>query len=215
LGGARTGAMSEAARTPAHLTDSAQGGITVCCLKHVASGVPQVKAAAVRVLDSPMYVGEKMIEVKTKEVEPITVMSLSFQGSYAQTEDKLDELIAWVMREGHPYCGFPMGIYYDDPAKVKEEDLRAEVCVPVAEEFEGREEIERKELPGTEVAYAIHQGPYEGIVDVYEAIFKWMEENGYRFRTELGTREVFHKIYGQVDSDEELVTEVQVPIEKA
>ena len=156
-----------------------------------------------------------MIEVKTKEVGPITVMSLSFHGPYAQTEEKLDELVAWVMREGHPYGGPPMGIYYDDPAKTNEDELRADVCVPVAEGFEGREEVERKELPGTEVAYAMHQGPYEGNVDVYEAVFKWVEENGYRFRDELGIREVFHKIYGQVDSEEELLTEMQVPIEKA
>jgi len=155
-----------------------------------------------------------MCEVKVKTVAPLTVMSLSFQGSYAQTEDKLDELIGWVMRAGHPYCGPPMGIYYDDAAKVEEQNLRAEVCVPVAEEFDGDEQVVRKELPGCEVAYMLHQGSYEGTVDAYAKIFEWMKENGYRFREELGTREVLHRIYGQVEKEEDLSIEIQVPVEK-
>lgn len=154
-------------------------------------------------------------EIKTKKVEPISVVSQSFQGPYDQTEDVLDGLVGWLMREGHPYCAPPLAVYYDDPEEVAEEDLRGEVCLPVAERVQGDEDVEVKELPGTEVAYTMYEGPYGGIIEVYERLFEWLEENGYRFREDLGTREIFHRVYGQVESEDELLTEVQVPVEKA
>ncbi len=153
-----------------------------------------------------------MPEVETKTIEPMTVMSLSFTGPYSQTGNRLDELVGWVLRGGHPHSGPPMGIYYDDPAKVSEDELRAEVLVPIEEECEGEGLIVRRELPGAEVAYAVHEGSYSKIKKVYEEIFNWITENGYRPVEEVGTREVFHKVYGQVDSAAELLTEVQVPV---
>jgi effector-binding domain-containing protein len=156
-----------------------------------------------------------MAEVQLKTVEPLTVMSMSFTGSYQQTGEKLDELLGWVLRAGHPWSGPPFGIYYDDPEKVPEDKLRAEVCVPMAEECEGDYEVQRKKLVGCEVACAVHQGPYDGLKGVYAEIFDWIGKNGYAYASELGCREVFRKIIGEVDTAEELVTEVQVPVKKA
>ena len=156
-----------------------------------------------------------MAEVQTKTVEAITVLSRSFSGPYWQTSGKLDELVALVLRSGHPYAGPTMGIYYDDPEKVAESDLRAEVAVPIVEECELGEDTVRKELPGAEVATAIHQGPYDKVNETYKEIFAWIAQNGYRYVEEMGTREIFHKVMGEVESPDELVTEVQVPIEPA
>jgi len=154
-------------------------------------------------------------DIKTKHVEPMSVVCKSFQGPYDQTEDVLDELMGWIMRVGHPFCAPPRAVYYDDPEEVPEDELRAEVCLPVAERVMGDDEVENKQLPETEVAYIMHEGPYDGIPAVYEELFSWIEENDYTFREGLGTREVFHKLYGEVETEEQLVTEVQVPIEKA
>ena len=156
-----------------------------------------------------------MLEVKTKSIEVVTVISHSFTGDYAQTGEKLDYLISTVMRAGIPYSGQHFGIYYDDPELVGVDDLRGEVCVPVAEAYGGEGDVVRKTLPATEVAYAIHRGPYGKIKEVYKELFDWLGQNRYRHRDDLGVREVFHKIYGQVEKAEDLVTEVQVPIEKA
>lgn len=155
-----------------------------------------------------------MAEIETKTLDPVTVMSLSFTGSHEQTQDKLDELFSWLMRAGHPSSGLPLAVYYDDPAKVEEEELRAEVCLPIEEVCQGEEDIQRKELPGTMVAWAMHEGPHETLPEIYEALFNWVRENGYRFREELGTRELFHKTYGQAESVDDLLTEIQVPIEE-
>ncbi|MFW6457430.1 MAG: AraC family transcriptional regulator, partial [Planctomycetota bacterium] len=126
--------------------------------------------------------------------------------------DKLDELMAWLLRVGHPYSGRPFAIYYDDPAEVEEEDLRAEVCLPINEECEPEGEVERKTVEGGDFASVIHEGSYAGLDDAYDEIFDWLEENGYQMDEEMGTREVFEVLMGEVDSIEEVRTDVLVPV---
>lgn len=155
-----------------------------------------------------------MPEILVKDVPTMTAMSLSFTGPYEQTQDVLDRLTSWLLRIGHPYSSSPMALYYDDPDKVAADNLRAEVCLPIEEACEPRDEVERKELPGVTSACAVHTGPYSGIPQVYKEIFNWMNENGYRYIEGMPTREVFLTMYGQVDDPEEYVTEVQVPVEK-
>lgn len=156
-----------------------------------------------------------MAEIQVKEVEAMTVMSLSFTGPYEQTHEKLDELMSWLLRVGHPHSSLPMALYYDDPAKVAPDELRAEVCLPIEEACEPGDSAERKELPAVTVAFAMHEGPYSGISQLYEEILNWSSENGYGRIEDLPTREIFHKMYGQTDNAEEYVTEVQVPVDKA
>jgi AraC family transcriptional regulator len=153
-----------------------------------------------------------MAEVQVKDVKAMTVMSLPFTGSYEQTQEKLDELMSWLLRVGHPASGAPLGLYYDDPAKVAADDLRGEVCVPIEEPCEPAEEILRKELPSVRVACAIHQGPYHEIPRLYEEIFAWMAGNGCKYDDSMPTREVFRKLHGEVKDPAEFVTEVQVPL---
>lgn len=153
-----------------------------------------------------------MAEVELKTIDPKTVMSLAFEGSYAQTTDRLDELMAWLLRVGHPFSDRPFAIYYDDPVEVPEEDLRAEVCLPIKEACEPADEVERKTVSGGEFACVMHEGPYSGLDEVYEEVFDWLEENSYEFVEEMGTREVFHRLSGEVESSDELLTEVQIPV---
>jgi effector-binding domain-containing protein len=153
-----------------------------------------------------------MAEVQVKDVKAMTVVSLPFTGSYEQTQEKLDELMSWLLRAGHPAAGAPMGLYYDDPAKVAPDDLRAEVCVPIEESCEPTEDVRRKELPAVRVASAMHQGPYHEVPSLYEQIFEWMRENGLQYDGTMPTREVFRKLHGEVKDAAEYITEVQVPL---
>jgi len=154
-------------------------------------------------------------EVQIKELEPVTVMCLPFTGAYDQTRGKLELVMSWLLRVGHPYSAAPFALYYDDPAKVPAEELRAEVCLPIEEDCEGEDEIVRKDLPAVTVAFAVHTGPNAGVSQVYEQIFQWIGENGYSYVEGEPTREVFLTMYGQVEDPAEFVTEVQVPVQKA
>ncbi len=156
-----------------------------------------------------------MTEPELKEIGPIAAITDSFTGPYNQTGAVIDEVIAWLLQTGHPYSGPPFAIYYDDPEKVDEKDLRAEVCLPVEENLEHTGKFERKHIEGGSFVAFPHQGPYDGIPEVYEKIFDWIEENGYEFLKEDGTREVFHKVMGEVESSDELLTEILVPVKDA
>ena len=156
-----------------------------------------------------------MAEIQIKNVPAISVMSLSYTGPYEQTSDRLDDLMAWMLRVGHPYSDFPLGLFYDDPVKVAADALRAEVCLPIQEECEGYEEVERKELPPVTVACMRFTGPYHDLSGVYQEVFAWMGENGYAYDEEAPCREVYVKLLGQVDESSQLVTEVQVPVVSA
>ncbi|MFP4175800.1 MAG: GyrI-like domain-containing protein [Planctomycetota bacterium] len=154
-----------------------------------------------------------MADVEVKTVEPQTVMSHSFQGSYTQVMDRLDELMAWQLRVGHPYSDRPFAIYYDDPQDVPEDELRAEVCLPIAEELEPEEDFERRRVEGGQFVSVMHHGSYSALDESYDVLFDWIDENECEMIDEAGTREIFHRIIGEVDSVEELETEVMVPVE--
>jgi effector-binding domain-containing protein len=142
-------------------------------------------------------------------------MSLSFTGPYDQTGDRLDELMGWLLRAGHPYGGRPFCIYYDDPSKVEPDKLRAEACLPIDERCEGDYRVSRKRIAGAEFACAVHEGPYGELSKVYEELFAWIQAQGYQFVEGAGTREVFLRLAGETAPDELPLTEVQVPVQKA
>jgi len=155
-----------------------------------------------------------MAEVQTKTVEATTVMSLPFTGPYEQTWDKMDHLMSWLLRVGHPYSGLPFALYYDDPGNVAADDLRAEVCLPIDEQCDPADDVQRKAVPEATVAYALYTGPYEGIEAFYEEMFAWIRENDRQYVEGEPTREVFHQLLGHGEDPEECIIEVQVPIEQ-
>ena len=154
-----------------------------------------------------------MLEVQIKEVEAVTVMSLSFTGPYDQTRAKLEHLMSWLLRVGHPYSGKPFGCYYDDPAKVPADQLRGEVCLPIEESCEAQEDIVRKPLPAVTVACAVFTGPHAETHQAYAQVFEWIGANGYRYVEGEPTREVFLNMYAQEEESAEPATEIQIPVE--
>jgi DNA gyrase inhibitor GyrI len=153
-----------------------------------------------------------MADVEVKELDALTVMSLSFTGSYDQTQDRLDDLMAWMLRAGHPYSGRPMALFYDDPENTPTEELRGEVCLPIEEACEGYENVERKTIEGTTVATATFTLPPERVKEGYQEVFTWMDENGFKYVEDHPVREVYHLVYGEVENPEETVIEIQVPV---
>ncbi len=153
-----------------------------------------------------------MAEIQVKEVEPMTVMSLAFTGPYDQSSQKMEELMSWLLRVGHPYSAPPMGLYYDNPATAAPDALRAEVCLPIEEECEPGDDIERKEVPGATVACLTKEGTPAEVAALYPDIFAWMAENGYEYAEGEPTREIFVSMFEQVEETETMLVEIQVPV---
>jgi effector-binding domain-containing protein len=59
------------------------------------------------------------------------------------------------------------------------DDLDVELGFPVARSLPDKGEIEAGEIPAGRVATCLFIGPYSEMEPAYEALFEWMEENGY------------------------------------
>lgn len=63
-----------------------------------------------------------------------------------------------------------------------------------------------------EVAYLVHKGSHAGVQDSFLKLMRWLGENGYEM---MGPGvAIFHNDLITVDSEDDLITELQFPVKK-
>ena len=83
------------------------------------------------------------------------------------------------------------------------------ICMPVASGAVAGEGVAIEEIPGGHVVFTTHKGPYTEVPKAYEALFKWVEENG---RKPAGAaREVYLNDPKDVP-ESELLVEIAIPL---
>ena len=106
------------------------------------------------------------------------------------------------------YC---FSIYHD--GEYREEDIDLEFCEAVTEKKQDSEMIQFKILPKVEMAACVlHKGPYEGFPNAYQAVLRFVEENGYEICG--NPRESYIDGVWNKDSEEEWLSEIQFPIRR-
>lgn len=126
--------------------------------------------------------------------------------------------VLWEELEGHlaRQCVRPTGacftLYYDDEYKERDWDL--EVCEPIDADPGATQHVRVWTLPTVEtLACTIHHGPFVTIGEAYQAIGKWITDNGYRITGPC--REVYLEPSNNgSQTDPNTVTEIQFPVEK-
>jgi DNA-binding transcriptional MerR regulator len=153
-------------------------------------------------------------DVVIKKVEPLKVASV--RGVVPKPPDQRplwDELIAYLNGQGAKMIGPPFAIYHDP--EFKERDWDIEVCMPLAEELASANSVKVYELPGAEkMACVVHAGPFATIGQAYDALAKWIDQNGYRI---VGPgRELNLRLPDKQgdQNDPNTVNEIQFPVEK-
>ena len=69
-----------------------------------------------------------------------------------------------------------------------------------------------KTVPAQEVAFLVHKGPYSGVQDSQLKLMRWIADNGFEL---MGPGvAIFHNDLIITRSEEDLVTELQVPVRK-
>lgn len=152
-------------------------------------------------------------EIVIKQVPPLRVASvrgiIPAYPEQGELWNALESELAGQRFHGSEPC-FTM--YHD--AEYREKQIDAEVCEPVGSApVESRGRVKVYELPAITAASIVHHGPFETLARAYEAVLKWIEENGYRI---VGPeREIYLHTGSPVRQDDpSYVTEVQFPIEK-
>lgn len=152
-----------------------------------------------------------------KEVPEMRVISKREKGVYAVTIGKLiGELCACVdspenRRNRVKVTGPVMFLCHDE--EYKEEGADIEVALPVSGRISVEDpKMEVKTLPGIRAISVVYRGPYQGVEAGYSRIFAYAAENNLE---PLGpfspSRELYFNDPAEVP-EEELMTEVQLPV---
>jgi len=153
-------------------------------------------------------------DVVIKSVEPLKVASLRGVVPTPPEQGSLwRDLEGYLAMHRVRPSGPCLSLYHDE--EYKERDWDIEVCEPISEDVPPSKRVAVQMLPSVDaMACTIHEGPFVTINEAYDAIMRWVDENGYQI---IGpVREVYLKEakHGS-QTDPRTVTEIQVPIEKA
>ncbi|MEG0366588.1 MAG: MerR family transcriptional regulator [Coprobacillus sp.] len=133
--------------------------------------------------------------------------------SYADLFYKMPEM-GLEMEKRNCECAVPeycYTMYYDDGYKAT--DVDAEICEAITELKEDTDKVAFKVVPEVELAAcSLHLGPYERLPQAYMAIINFIEESGYEIVGHV--RESYIDGIWNKDSDEEWLTEIQIPVKK-
>lgn len=151
-------------------------------------------------------------QVSIKKVEKMQVASMkSSISTYSAQEELWAQMLDYLAR-----CRAKLGkerytIYHD--SVYKGDEIHVEILKRVTAPFPETETIKYKiQESYDEVAFLIHTGDHESVINSYEAILTWIEENNYEITGNI--REEFHMDDFTTNDPKEFVTEIQIPVRK-
>ena len=144
-------------------------------------------------------------EIKVASVRGVVPTPPEQGGLWQELEDYL------AMKNVRPISAC-LTLYHDD--EFKERDWDIEVCEPIEAELQESSSVKVRTLPAVRtLASTIHNGPFVTIGEAYNAIGKWITDNGYKI---VGPcREIYlHNASDGNQNDPNTVSEIQFPVEK-
>ncbi len=152
------------------------------------------------------------IEISMKETEASRVASIKGTGTYEEIGKVLMDLFRWVLERRAKVVSYPMIIYPEGMEELQAGGGEFEACIPIDHEMKisGAGGVKIKNIPAVSVVFAKQRGAVSEVESVHDQILEWVEENGYRVTGP--SRELFLTNPMEV-SEEELLTEIQVPVE--
>lgn len=118
------------------------------------------------------------IEIRNIEARP--VMSARRKSTQAELKTVFHEVLPAAFQHILASGGQPAGAPFARYHTWEENNVDVEAGIPVTQPIAGSGEIVASELPGGQMAVVDHFGPYEGLHAGYEALHRWMAENGYK-----------------------------------
>lgn len=117
------------------------------------------------------------------------------------------------MEEAGCTCALPEYCFtqYLEPG-FQEAQILVEVCEAVTEKKADRSCLRFRTIPETRAACIYHKGSYRDFPKTYEVILRYIEENGYEICGNI--RESYIDGVWNKDSEEEWLSEIQIPVVK-
>ena len=167
-------------------------------------------------------------EVLLKTVEAQWIASVRGTISTSWDQDVVGPTITRMFEEveehlrshGAEFAGPGISLWHQSQlipggVEAEEEDIDVETAAPIDEPVQESDRVKVRKLPQTEVAYAVNHGRFSGLPLARQAVFSWIEDNGYR---RVGpVREVYLHFDPNPEANADSphhVTEVQFPVTK-
>ena len=151
--------------------------------------------------------------VLIKNIPETTVAFMQIRlESYDRLFDRMPEMGALMEKAGCE-CALPEYCFtnYLEPG-YKDGDIPVEICESVVEAKKETGELRFKTLPEIRAACVFHKGSYRTFSESYEAVLRYIEENGYEIAGEI--RESYLDGVWNKDDESEWLSEIQVPIRR-
>lgn len=153
------------------------------------------------------------VRVRVQDIEPFSYCSVPHQGGFSEMPNALNALLGIMGMQAIAPAGELIAIYHVSPG-VEEvpPSLAFEVGFPITAQVYPQPPLQKKVWSHTEVATAMHSGPYENVADTIEGIFEWMDNNNYvQDGPILGK---FIQVPSEDIQTDDLRTEIWIPIRK-
>ncbi|KMY66461.1 hypothetical protein AAU61_14900 [Desulfocarbo indianensis] len=145
--------------------------------------------------------------------DPRRVAFVRHVGPYAGCAAAWEKLCAWAGQAGllGPQAVF-LGLCHDDPEITEADHIRYDACLAVGPEVGPAGEVGIQEIAGGDYVMALHQGPYERMINTYAWVCgQWLPEQNREMRN-LPSVEVYLNDPGQTPA-EDLLVEIYIPLE--
>ena len=129
-----------------------------------------------------------------------------------------DEVDAYLEGQKVKITGPGIALWHESQfvhTTVDQQDMDIETALPVGKSVPESGRIKVRELPKGEVAYTVHKGDFSGLPLAKQAVFAWLEKNGYRRSGPIREVYLHHDPKHEANEDSPRhVTEIQFPVEK-
>ena len=117
---------------------------------------------------------------RSETLPPLRLAAIDHTGSYMQIGRAFEPLFGWFAARGllGPQTR-SIGVYYDDPFSVPEDELRSRAGLVVDEAFRCEPPLIETTVPGGRHAVLRHKGPYATMRSAYQWLFgAWLAQSG-------------------------------------
>jgi len=148
------------------------------------------------------------LEIVVKTAPSMTLATIHV---HVPTNEQVPELLSnaygnicqFLQQKGLTQKGPCLAIWYSSPNDFTEEEV--DVAIPIDKTTTGEGNVIIQEIPATQVASVVHNGPFEEFQECHRALMNWIEDSNYEISGPY--REIYHE-----NSEESATTEVHYPI---
>jgi effector-binding domain-containing protein len=129
-------------------------------------------------------------DINIKEIREQPTLTIRESAPMASIPDRMgkifSEIIAFMGKKGIAPAGAPFAYWHNMNSESMSKGIFDMECgFPISMPAVGEGQIKSSKLPGGKAITAMHIGPYETLVETYEAIQAWIKEKGYQVEEDM------------------------------